>query len=965
MRSPSIIIFIILLVQSGSVFSQYYDTGEDPASLKWVQVKTGRFTVIYPESYGEEGIAYAKSLDDAYYRLESLFPEKKFRIPVILHNYTIRSNGYVAWAPKRMEIYPTPEQNTIPLDPVKQLTIHELTHVLQMVSLNQGFSKGMSYLLGQQFYGVVAFLLPLWFLEGDAVFAESALTGSGRGHDPSFQKQLKAILVDRGPVYSYDMSVSGSYKNFVPDYYQSGFQMVTWAMAKYDHEIWNKVLDYTADYPFTINPVNISLSKNAGLSKKNLYAETLDSLRSLWTRDESRLRAITYKEINPGKNGNYINYYSPVAAGSDSIIAVKTSLARPPVFVLVTPSRKKEFRIHTPGQIYPWFISYGGGKLVWVETQNDPRWANREYSVIKVMDPATRKVRRLSVRSRYLSASVSPDGKVIAASENTVNNRNSLVFIDAQTGAITDSRPTPHNEYLQHPQWAEGGRKITVITLTDKGEGILSYDIPAGEWETLIEPANNDLQSSFLRNDSLYFISSVSGTDNIYLRTKDDKIRSITNSRFGVSDLSAEGGKIIFCDYTFFGNNICINKFPADSGRPYLSRESSSFLVNRFDIKPGIQGNNAERKYTPVPYRKWQHLFRFHSWMPFYADIQQIKSDPASVRPGFTLLTQNNLSTLVSTIGYEYSVEKKHVLHTNVTWKGLYPEIESQLDYGNFPTIAKFHENVADPNIVKPGMIFTNTVSVPLSYSSGSFYQYFNPSVTSEYMNNYIYLAGTGSYDYGQTLISGRLYFSNYSVSALRDIYPRWAQTFDLNYTFAPFDRSIYGTDIALRTSFYFPGFFPNNGIKLSLEKEKQNPEKYVLGSRVTLPRGYVNIISQDINFVSVDYALPLAYPDFNIASLLYIKRIRATLFYDYAQGTGNTYYENSPEGLNPVAFHNYSENFSSAGIELMADLNILRIPYMISGGVQGAWPAGSSTPVFSFLLNIDLFGLSINRGRL
>ncbi len=89
-----------------------------PSSLKWVQIKTGRFKIIYPEKYGEAGIEFARSLDDAYSRLGSLFPEKKFTIPVIIHNYTTKSNGYVAWAPRRMEIYPTPEQNTIPLDPL-------------------------------------------------------------------------------------------------------------------------------------------------------------------------------------------------------------------------------------------------------------------------------------------------------------------------------------------------------------------------------------------------------------------------------------------------------------------------------------------------------------------------------------------------------------------------------------------------------------------------------------------------------------------------------------------------------------------------------------------------------------------------------------------------------------------------------------------------------------------------------
>ena len=100
-----------------------------------------------------------------------------------------------------------------------------------MESLNRGFSKGMSFLLGEQFTGIVASLQPSWFLEGDAVFAESVLTQSGRGRTPSFQKQLKALIVDNKKQYNYDKILNGSFKDFVPDYYESGYQMVTWALT--------------------------------------------------------------------------------------------------------------------------------------------------------------------------------------------------------------------------------------------------------------------------------------------------------------------------------------------------------------------------------------------------------------------------------------------------------------------------------------------------------------------------------------------------------------------------------------------------------------------------------------------------------------------------------------------------------------------------------------------------------------
>jgi len=962
MRYLIIILCSALLLTVEVASGQYYDTGQDPASLKWMQIKTNHFTVIYPEKYGSGGIAYAKSLDEAYSKIVSLFPEKKFKIPVVIHNYTTKSNGYVAWAPRRMELYPTPEQNTIPLAPEKQLAIHELAHVFQMESLNQGFSKLMSLFLGEQYTGVIASLLPLWFLEGDAVFAESALTESGRGRSPSFLKQFKALTVENGGFYKYDKIVNGSFRDFVPDYYESGYQMVTWAMTKYDRQIWNRVLTYTAEQPFTLNPVNISLSRSIGLRKKTLYKETFDSLKTIWSKDVAESNATFYEPLNPEKKEKYINYYSPVFAGNDSIISIKTTFSDPPAFVLINPSGKTEKILHTPGQMYPWFLSFAKGKIVWVETKPDPRWENREYSVIKIMDIKNNTTISLSRKSRYLAASVSPDGKKIAATENTIDNINNIVFVDAANGTVLQSVPSPGNAYLQHPQWSEDGEKITVILLTEEGEGIMSYSLATQRWDILVEAGRNDLQSAFLRNDSLFFISSRSGTDNIYLRAPDNKITELTSSRFGTIDLSLNGGKILFSDYSSLGNNICRAALTEASEKTVESISSSSFLINRFNIK--TQSNNIESGivYKPIPYRKWQHLFKFHSWMPFYADIEQIKSDPASVRPGVSIMTQNQLSTLISSVGYEYSAQKNHVFHSRITWKGWYPVFESQLDYGNDPLIDQSGETVGNPSVIQPGMRFSNTVSLPLIFSSGKFSEYLRPSFTSDYRNKYIYIKELGTYDYGQTLMSGRLYFSNYYKYALRDIYPRWAQIIDLNYFFAPFDKNIYGSSVSMKSSFYFPGFLPNNGIKIRYEKEKQFPVKYLFGNVIDFPRGYKNIYAKELDFISVDYVMPLAYPDFNVSSLLYLKRIRSSLFYDYASGPGNSIYESTINGLKPLYNNTNKTSLKSFGFELMADFHVLRIPYMISGGVQTAWKNITERPSFALLFNIDLLGFSIGR---
>ena len=54
-------------------------------------------------------------------------------------------------------------------------------------------------------------------------------------------------------------------------------------------------------------------------------------------------------------------------------------------------------------------------------------------------------------------------------------------------GEIIKSSQRSGNAYLQRPQWSDDGKKITVISLTDDGEGIMSFSLADQEWKTLIE----------------------------------------------------------------------------------------------------------------------------------------------------------------------------------------------------------------------------------------------------------------------------------------------------------------------------------------------------------------------------------------------------------------------------------------------------------------------------------------------
>jgi len=98
--------------------------------------------------------------------------------------------------------------------------------------------------------------------------------------------------------------------------------------------------------------------------------------------------------------------------------------------------------------------------------------------------------------------------------------------------------------------------------------------------------------------------------------------------------------------------------------------------------------------------------------------------------------------------------------------------------------------------------------------------------------------------------------------------------------------------------------------------------------------------------------------------NFLYLKRIRAGMFFDYAAGPGNSFYRYTSNGL--VAATNTTDkiSYSSQGLEILADYHVLRIPYQISTGFRATWKEADEKPVIELLFNIDIYGMNIGTKR-
>jgi hypothetical protein len=956
--SFSLSVIFLILFQHG-LNAQYYDTGTDPASISWFQIKTDNFRVVFPSLYRAEAVNSARLLEEAYSRLSDYYPvgKRNYRTNVIIHNYSHESNGYVAWAPRRMELFPTPSQNSIPQSHSRQLAFHETVHILQMKSLERGLSGFLSRLGGQQVTGGVASLLPNWFLEGDAVYFETLANTGGRGEVPRFNKELKALFGSKPSGYSYDKLLLGSYRNYTPDHYQFGFRMVEYSRAKYGDDLWKNAVKFTAGFPFTINPVNLSLRSESGLTKKKLYSETFDNLKILWQNEQLANPSLNYEAVSPDKRNRYINYHSPVVIGKDSIAAIKTSLYETLSIVLITNNTKSIRKLIIPGSIYPWLLNSGGGKLTWAENTPDPRWENRNFSNVVVYEIATGKVKRLTSQSRLTAPALSPDGKLIAASENSPKNTNSIVIIDAVSGEIIRRAETPSNGFPQRPVWSEDGSSISVIMLTERGEGISAYSVDTDIWTSILEPEATDLHDAMIRNDTLFFVSAKSGTDNIYYRTPGDSVYRITRSNYGVSNFSLAGSRLFFSDYTMLGNYIGTTSITGEIFN-YASTEKTSAMVSLMPsqitaaAEEPAENDGVNDLYPIKRFRKLGNILNIHSWMPFYASIDELSTNPSAITPGVTLFSQNLLSSLVGSLGYEYN-GRNHLIHSGFIWKGWYPVIDFKTSYGGEAAIFNGNNSDAVPSVINPSFDTKTTLYLPLKFTTGRYTQFLRPSIDHQYYNNYIYNQSDGLFDYGQHYLSGRLYFSNIRRSSLRDIYPAFAQVFDINYTTSPFDEELYGAIATIRTALYFPGLLRNHGLRIRYEKEKQEIVKFVHLNRAIFARGYYDIISEKLETISADYVFPLLYPDLAAGSLFYLKRIRGSLFYDYSTGYNNIYETEFVRGY---------QHFSSFGGELLADFNILRIPFEITAGARAGYIPGLAQYFTEAVFHIDVYGFKLGR---
>lgn len=934
--------YAIISIVIGLLFSNLQ--AQDPPSIDWKKITTPHFEVVFPGEISDEAQRTANLLEHIYQPVSySLFAQPK-PFSVFLHNQTTVSNGSVRYAPRLSNWNITPPQSATQLganDWFESLAVHEFRHVVQQEKKIQGFTKLARYLYGDLALINLQWSEPRWFDEGDAVYAETALTKWGRGRIPAFDMHIRSLLLS-GKVYAYDKAVFGSYKDFYPSHYHLGYLMVSYVYRNYGTDAWSKILNREAKCSFLPWAFSRGVKKTTGKNVAGIYASAMQELDSLWSNQISNTPTEVASRIN-NKNHDWINYYSPQMTGNSEIVSRKYGLGIPTSLSVIDSLGNELYKkqISTTSK-----ISVSSNKAVWTNRIPHLRWTMQDYSDIMLHDLKTHKTTRLTKKAKLFSPVLSHDGSKIAAVEYTTDMICMLVILDSKSGKELKRFMLPENDYIRNPAWSPDDKQLVFVHSGSKGQALSTIRTDNGDISRLIPYTIHNFDHPVFYKQFILFDSPYSGIGNIYaIHRKTLKQYQVTSHRFGAYHASITPCKkyMLYQNYTTKGYDIAKKALIPTNWKPIEIVKSHQILYcdkmigNETGVDIFSEGV-VQKQYEIDDYSKFANLLNIHSWglFPKLTDIQDNNYLPGEIN--FSIFSRNNLNTMLASANFGYNTnEKTKYTALEFIYSGWYPVFSAGIKHGG----RKIKNRKAE-KIHWDETSITGGIGLPLQLSRGIFYSSLTLSSEIEHIKQRNIRNTTTDIKFNDTdnhtLIQGIQYYI-LKKPAIRDISYRLGMNCNVAYYHTPFDE-IKVNMLSARFTVYLPGIFRHHATILRTGYEAQNDADLSYTSLLYFPRGYDYSFYKHILQAGIDYKFPIWYPDTNIGSLIYFKRLKGGLFYDYAQGWD----------ANPNV--NY---YQSVGADLSVDFYPLRLHYEFNAGIRFSYRLNDN----EYRVNALFFGMN------
>jgi hypothetical protein len=596
--------------------------------------------------------------------------------------------------------------------------------------------------------------------------------------------------------------------------------------------------------------------------------------------------------------------------------------------------------MNSPGSFTMDNLALENGKLAWAVLEVDPRWKQSSYSVIRIRDLESGRTKRLAPRTRYFAPAFLPGAERMVVSELDRSGRFFLTLIDVGSGHPVARYQTPGNDFFTYPSVSPDGRYAYSVVIGKPGKSLIRVDLKDGSVKTVIPFNHHEISRPVASGNHVFFTGDYSGIDNIYaIDTATAAISQVTSSRFGAVDarVSPDGRRMLYSDYTADGYALAEIALEPASWKPLQEVRNHSLQLWRsyLDQESGLmnEGNIPDSAYHSRHYSKVGHLFHFHTWGPLSFNMQSF-----SVKPGISLMSQNMLSTLFMTAGYEFERRLRDGrFHVEFSYRGWYPVIDFSAETGyRMIDMDDGQSRRWKESGINAGM------KIPFQFLNNRFATSVTPGINYRFLlSDRVENLEEGPVQKEINQLEMRLEVSNKIKKAELELRPRWGQQFLVNYNLGVLGQRSAGSMVSLETTFFLPGLVRFHSLALYGGYHMNQSGSPDFREIIKYPRGYYYQQNDRLVSLSADYTFPFAYPDLSFGRLIYLKRLKANLFADAARGSGSG------------SVHDYR----SFGIDLLGDLHPFQHFAVLEVGLRTAYLPAEKRIDFRILFSADISG--------
>lgn len=625
---------LIILLFASPAYSQFYSTQYRVPGQSWMQVKTERFHLVYPQRYENEAWRTLAILESDYEDIQNLVGGSVRNFPFILNPENDLSNGFVSPLNFRSEVELSPSigKNMNPQSGswLEYVVPHELVHILHFSANPRSLTRLLG-LFSPDVRRSVHSAAPLGVFEGIAVYHEShgSIPNSGRGNHPYFRNQFNSLIESR---HQWSMGQLLHVTDYTPPFdrhYIGGYEFSSWLLNEYGDEAMKQSIEFHYRYPFL--GFGTALRHTTGYWPKSLYRQFSESRMEEEKKRVSALGSNTDEQsARLPFNATCKRLNRPLWLDNEKLLFYARSCNRPTGFYThdTVNDRTNLFYEVSITQDYQYSFTGEGNELIYSRYHADLLYDNLFRGDIHRLDLATGKSGRITRNQRLFSPEWSAN-EVFAL--KTIGDEMMLVSVYTSSGDLLREFSMPeHSSVIQIALNPVNPSQAAIIGRVRSVQALWLENISESDQIMQRQP------DIVFQNGSVYdiswnafgsaflFVSDHSGVMNVYeYDLPSDNVVQITESLYNAyeASYSPDGNKIAYIaqllneqQVFLLDRTLAVNREIERSEWAFsaaISEKIERPLMNR-DIDPGLFD------WNPEPYRTGAGWLKPRFWVPVY-----------------------------------------------------------------------------------------------------------------------------------------------------------------------------------------------------------------------------------------------------------------------------------------------------------------------------------------------------------